>query len=82
MRLLIIEDEPDLLESLAEALREETDRRLKRERIDAEEAAWLAGCLLRNDTLDENERALLAYLKEHAPEIDPALEPLMARAGL
>jgi hypothetical protein len=66
----------------AEALREETDRRLTRERIDAEEAAWLAGCLLRNDTLDENERALLAYLKEHAPEIDPALEPLMARAGL
>jgi hypothetical protein len=66
----------------ADALRTETDRRLACEQIDAEEAAWLADRLLAAGSIDENERALLVYLRAHAQHIDPALEPVMARAGI
>lgn len=66
----------------AETLRAETANRLSRECVDAEEAAWLASQLLQNDGLDENGRALLAFLKQNATSIDPALAPLIKRAGL
>jgi hypothetical protein len=66
----------------AEALREETDRRLQREQIDPAEAQWLAERILRDGAIDENERALLSYLRREAAHIDPALEPVLTRAGL
>jgi hypothetical protein len=56
--------------------------RLSREAIDPAEAAWLAERILRDGTIDENERALLAFLKKESPAIDPALKAVMSRAGL
>jgi hypothetical protein len=66
----------------AEAEAQATKLRLSRERIDADEAAWLAERILRDGTIDENERALLTFLKKESPSIDPALKPVLARAGL
>jgi hypothetical protein len=37
---------------------------------------------LADGAVDENEMALLAFLKTHAQAIDPALEAVMKRAGL
>ena len=65
-----------------EAERETTRLRLSREQIDGDEAAWLCERILRDGTVDENERALLVYLRKEAPHIDPALEPAMKRAGV
>jgi hypothetical protein len=59
-----------------------TKKRLARERIDESEANWLASRLMRSGAIDENEKALLAYLKKESPEIDPALLPVLAQAGL
>lgn len=53
-----------------------------RERIDSGEAAWLSLRLGGRARLDDNERALLAFIRTNARDIDPALEALMARAGL
>lgn len=50
--------------------------------IDEAEAAWLAARISRDDIMHENERALLAYIKERAPEIHPTLEPWLDKAGL
>ena len=66
----------------AEALKAETEQRLQREQVDAAEAQWLAERILRDGAVDENERALLALLRQQAHHIDPALEPVMVRAGL
>jgi hypothetical protein len=66
----------------AEALRAETEQRLQRERVDAGEAQWLSERILHDGAIDENERALLAFLRKEAPHIDPALEAVMARAGI
>jgi hypothetical protein len=59
-----------------------TRMRLARERVDADEAKWLVERVLRDGAIDENERALLAFLKTESPANDPALEPLFKRAGL
>jgi len=59
-----------------------TKQRLSREAIDPIEAAWLAERILRYGAIDENERALLTLLKKDSPSIDPALKPVLARAGL
>jgi hypothetical protein len=67
-------------EKAAEAEARATRERLAREQIDAGEAAWLAKRILQDGTIDENERALLAFLKKEAHAIDPSLEPVMARA--
>ena len=67
---------------LAQAERETTRLRLSREQVDADEAKWLCERILRDGTVDENERALLVYLRKEAPHIDPALEPAMQRAGV
>jgi hypothetical protein len=55
---------------------------LQRESIDADEAKWLAERILRDGSIDENERALLAFLKKESPSIDKALDNVMKRAGL
>lgn len=62
--------------------REDTRLRLSREQVDHDEAVWLAERILRDGSIDENERALLAYLRKEAPHIDPALEPAFKRAGI
>ncbi|MBL9099108.1 MAG: hypothetical protein JNK07_19405 [Alphaproteobacteria bacterium] len=66
----------------AEAEDKATRARLARERVDADEAKWLAERILKDGAVDENERALLAFLKKEAGAIDGALEAVMKRAGL
>ena len=66
----------------AQAEDEATRVRLAREQIDTDEAKWLAERILRDGAVDENERALLAFLKKEAPAIDPVLHGVMKRAGL
>ncbi len=55
---------------------------LERETVDAEEARWLIERLRRHDGLDANEVALLAFIRNTSPRIDPSLGPLFAEAGL
>jgi len=59
-----------------------TKLRLSREQISEDEAKWVAERILRDGSIDENERALLTFLKKEAPAIDPALKDVMAKAGL
>ena len=66
----------------ADAEREATRLRLAREQIDGEEAAWLSERILRDGSIDENERALLTFLRKEAPHIDPALEAVLKKAGI
>ena len=66
----------------ADAERKSAKLRLSREQIDAGEAQWLCERILRDGSIDENERALLVYLRKEAPHIDKALEPAMKRAGV
>lgn len=66
----------------AEAEDRATRLRVQREQIDAEEAKWVAERILKDGTIDENEKALLAFLKKESPKVDPALAPLFKRAGL
>ncbi len=61
--------------------REQTDAE-RREAIDGAEAAWLVQRIGADGTLHGNERALLAFIQEHAPTIHPSLVPLLERAGL
>ena len=56
--------------------------RLSREQVDADEAKWVAERILRDGAIDENERALLAFLKKESPSVDPSLLPLFKKAGL
>ena len=65
-----------------DAEREATRLRLVREQIDGEEAAWLSERILRDGSIDENERALLTFLRKEALHIDPALEPVLKKAGI
>ena len=69
-------------EKAAEAEAHATEDLFEQETIDAAEAAWLAKRILQDDAIDDNERALLAFLKKEAKAIDPALKPLLARAKL
>jgi hypothetical protein len=55
---------------------------LSREAIDAEEARWLVGKLGDAASLSEGAVRLLSFIKENATSIDPALEPLLKKAGL
>jgi hypothetical protein len=55
---------------------------LSRETIDAEEARWLIDQIGKTEGMSDGERRLLAFIKENAPAIDPALEPLLAAAGV
>ncbi len=47
--------------------------------VDREEALWLVDRIGRDGTFDDNERALIAFLKELAPESDSMLTPLIDR---
>ena len=49
--------------------------------VDEEEAAWLAGQIDPACEDRANERALLAYLRQEAASLHPALEPIYARLG-
>lgn len=49
--------------------------------VTAEESRWLVDRLGRDDALDENEQALLRFVKTEAPLLDEALTPLLARAA-
>ncbi len=64
--------------------REEAQTReaLSRESIDREEAEWLAGRVMADGVLHENERKLLLFIKQYAHHIDPALTELFAKAGI
>ncbi len=55
---------------------------LEREAVDEEEARWLLGRLNRDNALDDNEKALLAFIRNTSPDIHPSLEPLFQKAGL
>ncbi|MDJ0948330.1 MAG: hypothetical protein QNJ94_05365 [Alphaproteobacteria bacterium] len=60
----------------------ETREALAREAIDAGEAQWLCERMLRDGAISENERALLQFIRDNAPHIDPALEPALSKAGV
>lgn len=51
------------------------------ERITAEEAEWLADRIARDGELDENETALLLFIKAESPDIHPSLQPLIERVA-
>ncbi len=55
---------------------------MSRESIDPAEAQWLLANIGASGPLEENEKALLAFIRKNAPAIDPALEPLLERAGV
>ncbi len=57
-------------------------QRLAREQVDTDEAKWVASRILADGAVDENETALLVFLKKNAGAIDPALDAVMKRAGL
>ena len=66
----------------AAADREQARVSLAREQVDADEAKWLSERILRDGSIDENERHLLAYLRKEAPAIDAALDAVMKKAGI
>lgn len=49
--------------------------------VTSEEAAWLKSRIHRNGEIDRAERALLAFLREEAAEIDPSLDAVLAKAA-
>ncbi|GAB4351272.1 MAG: hypothetical protein Kow0026_08220 [Oricola sp.] len=51
------------------------------EKIDADEAAWLAERIGRDGALHDNEKELLAFLKKESPEIHPALQSLIDKVA-
>ena len=53
-----------------------------RESIDEAEAKWLKDHIMEDGFLHDNERALLAFIKENSPNIHPSLKPLFEKAGL
>jgi hypothetical protein len=53
-----------------------------RQGIHREEAAWLKDRLSTDGEIKENEKSLLKFIKDIAPEIDPILEPMLQKAGL
>ena len=65
-------------EQEAERLREA----LVRETIDEHEAKWLISKINADGALQENERVLLAFIKQNSPQIHPSLNELFAKAGL
>jgi hypothetical protein len=51
------------------------------EKIEEADAQWLAGQLGRGGKLDDNERALLDFLRRETPALPPALQKLIDGAG-
>ncbi|MDH5409762.1 MAG: hypothetical protein OEY16_00120, partial [Alphaproteobacteria bacterium] len=54
----------------------------QRETIDEEEARWLIARIGRDGKMHGNEVALLKFIKDNSPNIDPSLNPLFEQAGL
>ena len=50
--------------------------------VDRAEVEWLIKRITEDDVIHDNERALLAYIKEQAVFIDPALDPYLAKYGV
>jgi hypothetical protein len=57
------------------------EARAASEPVDAEEAAWLAARIGRDGTLDGNEKALVAYLKQESPSVHATLAALNGLAA-
>jgi hypothetical protein len=51
---------------------------MKAERIDLTEAQWLIDRLLADGVQDENEAALLTFIKDECPDIDAALQSYLS----
>ena len=51
------------------------------ETVEANEASWLVERIGRDGVLHENERALVAYLKQESPYVDPTLESLFEKVA-
>ena len=49
--------------------------------VNEEEAGWLAHRIGRDGTFHENEKALLRFIRAEAPEVHPALAPLIEKAA-
>jgi len=65
----------------AEREAERAGEAIARESIDESEAEWLIARASEDDVLDENELALLAFIKKESPQIHPSLGELIARVG-
>lgn len=55
---------------------------LSRGAINAEEACWLIAQIDKTEGFSVGERQLLAFIKANSPSIDPALQPLLDKAGV
>lgn len=68
----------------AQAEKETTEIReaLSRESIDESEARWLVEKINANGKVTENERALLRFIRENSPSIDPRIDALMKQLGI
>lgn len=60
---------------------EQAMRNLADESVNETEATWLVARIGRDGVFHENEKALLTYLKQESPDIDPALRPLFDRVA-
>lgn len=65
---------------LAEAM-EHNGEDLIAERIEADEAHWLAERIGRDGLLNENEKEILRFIKMEAPHIHPSLQPLLEKVA-
>ena len=61
---------------------EEGEEEFRRETVDRAEAEWLIARITEDDIVHDNEKALLAYIKRQASEIDPSLEPFFEKYGI
>jgi hypothetical protein len=66
----------------AERERAEAEEADRRETIDAAEAAWLVERIGHDGIFHDNERSVLAFIKENASAVHPSLLPLFEQAGL
>lgn len=66
-------------ESALDRLERQRIEMIVNEHVTEGEATWLADRISRNGKVDENEAALLAYLRQESPELHPALKDLIRR---
>lgn len=55
---------------------------LTRESIDEPEARWLLGRIAEDDTVHENEIALLTFIRDNSPKVHPLLQELFKQVSL
>ena len=55
---------------------------LTRESIDEAEARWLLGRIAEDDSVHENERALLMFIRDNSPNVHPLLQNLFKQVSL